>query len=125
VPFNKEKYDACLNAIKRKGITVYGPRVLVIRDDAVETTKGGLVIPDEAQTKPKVGTVIALGQGYMTAEEAAFLKGVKVGHHIAFNAYDGVEQLLDTRVGKLVVDVQHVGNLYMGWDTKELKEKGD
>ncbi|MBN4049930.1 co-chaperone GroES, partial [bacterium AH-315-M10] len=44
-------------------ITPIGDKVLIKRLDAEQTTKGGIVLPDTAQEKPKQGSVVALGDG--------------------------------------------------------------
>lgn len=61
-----------------------GKRVLVKRCEA-KTTKGGIILPDTAQEKPKEGEVIAIGSGNdepMT---------VKVGDRVMFSSYAGTE----------------------------------
>lgn len=121
MPFNKKKYDAVMSSIKTEGYILFGPRVLVLRDDPVKETAGGLVIPDQAQTTEKSGTVLALGQGYMEAGEKEYTKGVEVGMHILFNTYDGVAVNIPTRTeGTIVCQMLHVGNLYIGMKNKEV-----
>ena len=42
-------------------------RVIVKRlEEAVEKTKGGIIIPDTAKEKPQQGKVIAVGNGKVT-----------------------------------------------------------
>lgn len=38
-------------------------RILVQRAESVATTKGGIVLPEQSQTKMMQGTVIAVGPG--------------------------------------------------------------
>lgn len=38
-----------------------GKRVLVVKDDAPETSEGGIVLPSDSQEKPLVAHVIAIG----------------------------------------------------------------
>ena len=45
-----------------KQIKPLGNRVLVKRSEA-KTTKGGILLPDTAQEKPKQGEVVAVGPG--------------------------------------------------------------
>lgn len=36
--------------------------ILVLQDDALQVSKGGIIIIEDAQTKPDTGTVVAVGQ---------------------------------------------------------------
>ena len=38
-------------------------RILVKREDASETVRGGIIIPDTAKEKPQEGKVVAVGPG--------------------------------------------------------------
>ena len=40
-----------------------GDRVIVKALDAVEVSKGGIVLPDTAKEKPQEGKVVAVGKG--------------------------------------------------------------
>ncbi len=120
MPFNREKYHALLETLTERGWLTFGPRVMVLRDDAPKETTGGLVIPDEAQKREKGGTVVSLGQGYMEAGEKEYTKGVTVGFYVLFNSYDGVEMVFKTRLGEIPVVLLHVGNLYAGRPNKEV-----
>ena len=62
-----------------------GNRVLVKRSKAT-TTKGGILLPDSAQEKPKEGEVVAVGPG-KTDENMT----VKNGERVLFSAYAGTE----------------------------------
>lgn len=120
MPFDREQYQLALRAIAAKNLVVYGPRVLILRDKEDTVTKGGLYVPDEAQRKKKTGTVVALGQGYEEASSDEYVAGIKIGHQVAFNSYDGILQTLETSEGPVEVIVLHVGNLYLGWPNKEV-----
>lgn len=120
MPFNRQKYQALIDALDNIGWVTFGPRVMVLRDDPVAETKGGLIIPDQAQKHQKSGTVVSLGQGYQDAGEQEYVKGVTVGFHVLFNAYDGVEITIPTREGDIPVLICHVGNLYVGRPNKEV-----
>lgn len=67
-----------------------GSRVLVKRSKA-QTTKGGIILPETAQEKPKEGQVVAVGPG--TRDEDGNLQpvGVKVGDKVLFSSYSGTE----------------------------------
>jgi chaperonin GroES len=65
-------------------------RVLVKRSKA-QTSKGGILLPDTAQEKPKEGTVVATGPGIRNEEGAIIPMSVKVGDRILFSSYAGTE----------------------------------
>ncbi len=67
-----------------------GNRVLVQRSK-VKTTKGGILLPDTAQEKPKEGKVIAAGPGKMNDDGSMESMSVKVGDTILFGSYAGTE----------------------------------
>ena len=67
-----------------------GNRVLVKRAKA-ETTKGGILLPDTAQEKPKIGHVLAVGPGKMDDAGKITALNVKVGDRILFSQYSGTE----------------------------------
>ena len=65
-----------------------GNRVLVQRSK-VKTTKGGILLPDTAQEKPKEGTIIACGPGKTNDDGQVDAMSVKVGDVILFGSYAG------------------------------------
>ena len=65
-------------------------RVLVKRSKA-QTSKGGILLPDTAQEKPKEGTVVAAGPGIRNEEGSLTPMTVKVGDRILFSSYAGTE----------------------------------
>lgn len=67
-----------------------GNRVLIKRSKA-PTTKGGILLPDSAQEKPKEGTVIAVGPGKLDEHGKRDTMQVKVGDLVLFSAYSGTE----------------------------------
>ncbi len=66
-------------------------KILVRRLEAVEKTKGGIVLPDTAKEKPKEGKVIALGDGKLLDDGTRAKFQVKKGDRILFTAYAGTE----------------------------------
>ena len=71
-------------------------RVLVRRlEEAVEKTKGGIIIPDTAKEKPQQGKVIAVGKGKVNDDGKLTPLDVKVGDKILFGKYSGSEIKLD------------------------------
>lgn len=67
-----------------------GNRVLVQRSK-VKATKGGILLPDTAQEKPKEGKVIAAGPGKMNDDGEIETLNVKVGDTVLFGSYAGTE----------------------------------
>jgi len=67
-----------------------GNRVL-IRRSKVKQTKGGILIPDSAQEKPKQGEVLAVGPGKVNDDGALEPMTVKKGDTVLFGAYSGTE----------------------------------
>ena len=71
-------------------------RVLVKRiEEAVEKTKGGIIIPDSAKEKPQKGKVIAVGKGKVNENGKLTPLDVKVGDAILFGKYSGSEIKID------------------------------
>jgi len=73
-----------------KSIKPMGNRVLVKRSQA-KATKGGILLPDSAQEKPKEGEVIAVGPGKMEDDGKLIPMNVCVGDTVLFSAYAGTE----------------------------------
>ncbi|MDR3624662.1 MAG: co-chaperone GroES [Chlamydiales bacterium] len=67
-----------------------GNRVLVKRFKA-KTTKGGIILPESAQEKPKEGEVVAVGPGKSDDEGKFNPTTLKVGDRVLFTAYAGTE----------------------------------
>jgi chaperonin GroES len=65
-------------------------RVLVKRFKA-QTSKGGIILPDTAQEKPKEGEVVAVGPGNRDEEGKMHPLAVKVGDRVLFSSYAGTE----------------------------------
>ena len=66
-------------------------RVLVKRIDEMETTKGGIIIPDTAKEKPQEGEVVAVGSGKRDDEGKVHKLEVKAGDRVLFGKYSGTE----------------------------------
>jgi len=67
-----------------------GNRVLVQRAKP-QPTKGGILLPDTAQEKPKEGTVVAVGPGKFDENGKKETLNVKVGDRVLFSTYSGTE----------------------------------
>ena len=71
-----------------------GSRILVQRQE-VKTTKGGIILPDSAQQKPKQGIVLAVGPGKVDEKGRKIPLDVKVGDEVLFSTYGGTEYKMD------------------------------
>lgn len=67
-----------------------GNRVLVRRTKA-QQSKGGILLPDSAQEKPKEGSVIAVGPGAFSKEGEFERLELAIGDKVLFSSYAGVE----------------------------------
>lgn len=65
-------------------------RVLVKRFKP-QASKGGIILPETAQEKPKEGEVIAVGPGLRDEEGIVHALTVKVGDRVLFSSYAGTE----------------------------------
>ena len=65
-------------------------RVLVKRFKA-EASKGGIILPDSAQEKPKEGEVVAVGPGRTDESGKREPLCVKKGDRVLFSSYAGTE----------------------------------
>jgi len=66
-------------------------RVLVKPLEAVETKKGGIIIPDAHKEKPQEGEVVALGTGKRDDEGKLIPFSVKKGDKVLISKYGGTE----------------------------------
>ncbi|MFC1838123.1 co-chaperone GroES [Thermodesulfobacteriota bacterium] len=70
-------------------------RVLVLRIEEEQKTKGGIVIPDTAKEKPQEGKVVAVGSGKVDDKGKKIPMDVKKGDRVMFGKYSGSEIKLD------------------------------
>jgi chaperonin GroES len=70
-------------------------RLLVRRVEEVETTKGGIIIPDSAKERPLEGKVVAVGNGKRLEDGTLVALDVKAGDRILFGKYAGTEIKVD------------------------------
>lgn len=74
----------------KKNIKPLGNRVLIERSKA-QTSKGGILLPDSAQEKPKEGVVLAVGPGKLDDDGKLIQMNVKPGDRVLFTSYAGTE----------------------------------
>ncbi len=75
-------------------------RVLVLRVEEEQKSRGGIIIPDTAKEKPMEGKVIAVGPGKMGDDGKRTPMELKVGNRVLFSKYAGTEINID--------DVEHL-----------------
>ena len=77
-------------ATKKKGkvaLQPLGDKVVVERDESLETTAGGIFLPDSAKDKPSRGTIVAVGTGKLLDDGSRGELQVKVGDRVLFTSY--------------------------------------
>jgi len=77
-------------ATKKKGkvaLQPLGDKVVVARDESLDTTAGGIFLPDSAKDKPSRGTIIAVGTGKLLDDGTRGAMQVKEGDRILFTSY--------------------------------------
>ena len=72
-----------------------GDRLVVQAADKEEKTASGIILPDTAQEKPLMGTVLAAGPGRVLDNGTQLAMEVKAGDKILFGKYSGTEIKLD------------------------------
>ena len=70
-------------------------RVLVLRIEEDDKTKGGIIIPDTAKEKPQEGKVVAVGPGKVDDNGNRMPMAVKKNDRILFGKYAGNEIKID------------------------------
>ena len=68
-----------------------GDRVVLKREDASSVTAGGIVLPDTAKDKPQKGTVVSVGDGYVSRDGKRHALSLKAGDRVIFSSYAGDE----------------------------------
>ena len=72
-----------------------GDRILVKREDAADSVRGGIIIPDSAKEKPQEGKVIAAGKGRIDDNGKHQPMEIKKGDRILMGKYAGTEVKVD------------------------------
>lgn len=66
-------------------------KVLIKREEALEKTAGGIIIPDTSKEKPSKGVVIAVGQGARNEKGDLIPMTLKEGDKVLFSKWGGTE----------------------------------
>lgn len=72
-----------------------GNRVAVVLEGAEEVSKGGIFIPSNAQERPQIAKVIAVGPGKPRQDGTVPPRDIKVGDKIVLGKYAGMSVTLD------------------------------
>jgi chaperonin GroES len=70
-------------------------RVLVVRIEEKEKTRGGIIIPDTAREKPQEAEVIAFGPGKLDKNGKRMSMSIMEGDRILLGKYAGNEIKID------------------------------
>ena len=69
-------------------------KVVIKKEEAVEATKSGIVLPGSAQDKPQVSVVVAVGPGGLVDGKEVVMT-LKEGDRVIVGKYSGTEVKLD------------------------------
>ena len=70
-------------------------RLVVLRLEEEEKSRGGIIIPDSAKERPSEGKVVAVGAGKKQDDGTIIPLDVKTGDRILFGKYSGNEISID------------------------------
>ena len=68
-----------------------GDRLVIIRVEASDKSKGGIILPDSAKQKPQRGKVEAVGPGRLLGDGKRQPLQVKIGDTVLFTNWAGDE----------------------------------
>jgi chaperonin GroES len=74
----------------KEHIKPLGNRVLVKRSE-IKMSKGGILLPETAQEKPRQGEVVAVGPGKFDDKGELKTMNVRIGDTVLFSSYAGTE----------------------------------
>ena len=66
-------------------------RIVVKPEPAEEKTASGIILPDTAQEKPQIGTVMAVGPGKSGDSGDLIAMALKKGDKVLYGKYSGTE----------------------------------
>ena len=76
-------------------IVPLGDKVVVARMEALETTRGGIVLPDASRDRPNEGRILSVGDGPLLPDGRHAPLQVHEGDRILFASYAGTEIQFD------------------------------
>lgn len=91
-------------------------RIMVLREDPIKVTPGGIQLPDTAMEKPVRGKVVAVGPaGDEVSEESRVFV---VGDVVVFGSYGGTEVVVGDEKFLVIRDEEVIGVVF-GSPTKK------
>lgn len=72
---------------KSTNLQPLGERIVVEREESLDTTAGGIILPGSAQDKPSRGTVISVGEGRILRDGSRSPLQLKPGDRVLFSTY--------------------------------------
>jgi chaperonin GroES len=72
---------------KSTNLQPIGDRIVVEREQSLDTTAGGILLPESAKDKPSRGTVIAVGNGRLLKDGTRGPLQLKAGDQVLFTSY--------------------------------------
>ena len=81
--------------MKKVHIDPLSDRVVVVPEEAEETTASGIILPDTAKEKPQMGKVLAAGPGKVSENGNVVKMTLKAGDKVLYGKYSGTEITLD------------------------------
>ncbi len=84
-------------------------RVVVIPQEAEETTAGGIVLPETAKEKPMMGKVVSVGPGKMLDDGKRAKMSVKKNDVVLYGKYGGSEVEIDGKEYKILRESEILG----------------
>ncbi len=91
-------------------------RIIVKPLEAIEKTKGGILLPETAKEKPQEGKIVAVGKGKVLDNGQISAPEVKVGDRILYGKYSGSE--ITTNEGEDLLIMREDDILAVFKDTK-------
>jgi chaperonin GroES len=76
---------------KKNKIRPLQDRIIVERLAPEEKTSGGIILPDNAQERPQMGLVVAVGKGKVRDDGTVQPLDIREGEKILFGKYSGTE----------------------------------
>ena len=76
-------------------ISPLSDRVVVKPEPAEEKTASGIILPDTAQEKPQMGSIVAAGPGKSSDSGELIKMSLKKGDKVLYGKYSGTEITLD------------------------------
>lgn len=86
----------------KQHIKPLGNRVLVKRSE-IKMTKGGILLPETAQEKPRQGEVVAVGPGKTDDKGNVKAMELNVGDVVIFSSYAGTEVKTEDDQGDFLI----------------------